>query len=79
MGIGGSYTIVLGPESSAKRGTKSHLPTLTAAVGAFTRLWLGVRPARGLATTDELSGPADLLAALEHRFCLPSPHFDWDF
>ena len=32
------------------------LPTLTATVSAFTRMWLGVRPATGLTITDDLQG-----------------------
>ena len=40
-------------------------PTLTATVNAFTRLWLGVRPATGLAVTDDLSGPPELLQQLD--------------
>ena len=79
QGIGGEYVVTLGPESSAKTGTDVSLPTLRAGVGAFTRMWLGVRPASGLAVTDELAGPDDLLAALDAALCLPAPHPDWDF
>ena len=78
-GVGGEYVVTLGPESSAEAGTDASLPTLRAGVGAFTRLWLGVRPASGLAVTDELAGPDELLAALDEVLCLPAPHPDWDF
>ena len=37
-------------------GRDETLPTLTCSVGAFTRLWLGVRPATGLAVTCRLAG-----------------------
>ena len=47
--------------------------------GAFTRLWLGVRPATGLAITDDLHGPDDLLDALDERLRLPEPVADWAF
>lgn len=77
QGVAGEYTVTLGPESEAWPGTKPGLPTLTASVGAFTRLWLGVRPATGLAVTDDLSGPDMLLAALDEALCLPAPHLDW--
>jgi hypothetical protein len=78
-GVGGDYVVTLGPSSSAEPGTNASLPTLEASVGAFTRLWLGVRPASGLAVTDDLSGPPELLAALELALRLPAPHPDWDF
>ena len=70
--------ITLGPESAAQPGSEVELPTLTASTGAFTRLWLGVRPASGLAITDDLRGPDDLLAALDRTLRLPAPHLEWD-
>lgn len=78
-GTSGDYIVTLGQESSAVRGEKLSLPTLKASAGAFTRLWLGVRPATGLAITDQLSGPADLLCDLDRAFLLPQPHPGWDF
>lgn len=78
-GCGGSYVVTLGPECSAAHGTEPGLPTLEATVNAFTRLWLGVRPATGLAVTDALSAPRELLEALDDALRLPSPLTDWDF
>jgi len=78
-GIGGNYVVTLGPTSSAESGTDTALPTLTASVGAFTRMWFGVRPATGLAITDELSGPRDLLEELDWVLRLPRPKLGWDF
>lgn len=77
--ISGDYVVTLGPESCASLGSNSDVPTLTASVGAFTRMWLGVRPATGLAVTDDLAGPADLLARLDWLLRLPPPLPDWDF
>jgi len=49
-------------------------------VGAFTRLWLGVRSATSLAVTDDLSGPQELLRELDDvLLCFPDPKWDWDF
>jgi len=48
-------------------------------VNAFTRMWLGARPATGLAVTDELTGPAALLEELDWALRLPEPKPDWDF
>lgn len=78
-GVGGAYVVTLGASSWAQEGNDSSLPTLAASVGAFTRLWLGVRPASGLAVTDDLSGPPELLEALDWLLCLPQPTADWDF
>lgn len=78
-GVAGDYIVEFGPESSAEPGHDASLPTLQAGVGAFTRLWLGVQPASGLAVTDDLAGPAELLAALDRILCLPDPKPDWDF
>ena len=78
-GVAGDYVVTLGLSSGAEPGTDTSLPTLTASVGAFTRLWLGVRPASGLAVTDELSGPPELLEKLDWTLRLPDPKPDWDF
>ncbi len=78
-GVGGEYVVTLGPESSAQAGADAALPTLHADVGPFTRMWLGVRPATGLAMTDDLHVPEELLEALDKILCLPTPHPEWDF
>jgi len=78
-GVGGEYIVTLGPRSWAETGKDASLPTLKASVGAFTRLWLGVRPASGLAVTDDLSGPPDVLARLDWVLRLPEPKPEWDF
>jgi predicted acetyltransferase len=78
-GIGGEYIVTLGPESSSERGHATDLPTLGASVGAFTRLWLGVRPATGLAITDDLTGPDELLRKLDRALRLPEARPDWEF
>ena len=78
-GVAGDYVVTLGTSSNAEPGVDAALPTLTASAGAFTRLWLGVRPATGLAVTDALSGPRELLRALDCALRLPDPKPDWDF
>lgn len=79
QGIAGQYIVTLGAESSAEDGVREDLPTLTASVNAFTRMWLGVRPATSLSATADLTGPSSLLAALDACVCIPQPHFEWDF
>ncbi|MHC4908493.1 MAG: GNAT family N-acetyltransferase, partial [Planctomycetota bacterium] len=78
-GVAGVYRVELGMPCSAVPGRDPTLPTLRASVNAFTRLWLGVRPATGLAATDDLDGPAALLDTLDTDMCMPTPYLDWDF
>ena len=78
-GVGGEYVVTLGPQSSAEPGADGTLPTLAASVGAFTRMWLGVLPATGLAVTDELDGPQELLEELDWALRLPQLSLDWVF
>ena len=79
QGIGGEYQINLGQNSAARPGHDPDLPTMEASVGAFSRLWMGVRPASGLAITEEIKAPEDLLKRLDSILCLPEPKPEWDF
>lgn len=78
-GAGGEYVVTLGPDSAAERGSHPSLPALRATVNAFTRLWLGVRPATGLAVTDDLVAADDLLRRLDEALRLPQPQTDWEY
>jgi hypothetical protein len=79
QGIGGDYVVTLGPESEAVPGKDAALPTLTASVGAFSRLWMGALPATGLAVSAPLNGPPELLNSLDQLLRLPLPKWGWDF
>ena len=78
-GVVGEYRVRLGAASGVEPGSDPALPTLRAGVGAFSRVWLGARPAVSAALTDDLSGPPELLAAIDDALALPAPHFDWGF
>ncbi len=78
-GTSGDYLVTLGPNGNAERKTNSKLKTLTTTVNAFTRMWIGARPATGLAITDTLEGPPELLAQLDQAFRLPDLKRDWGF
>ena len=78
-GCAGDYVVTLGKQSGAEPGRSASLPVLTASVGAFTRLWLGVRNASSLTLTDDLHGDKALLGALDRALRLPLPHIGWDF
>lgn len=79
QGMAGDYIVTLGKVSNAHIGTNPGLPTLIASVGAFTRLWMGVRPASGLAITDNLEAPQELIMELDVLLRLPEPKPEWDF
>ncbi|MFX0062019.1 MAG: GNAT family N-acetyltransferase [Candidatus Hermodarchaeota archaeon] len=79
QGLSGEYIITLSSSSEAEKGKNQSLPTLKASVGAFTRMWLGICPATGLAATDELLGSPDLLKKLDWVLRLPVPRLDWEF
>lgn len=78
-GVAGEYVISLGGKCSAEPGRDSKLPTLEATIGAFSRLWLGVRQASALAVTDDIKASPELLAQLDWQLCLPTPDVDWVF
>lgn len=78
-GIAGDYVITLGQHSFAEPGIRAELPTMSASVNAFTRLWLGIRSATSLSWTDDLQAPESLLNELDRALRLPSPEPDWDF
>jgi hypothetical protein len=78
-GISGDYVVTLGPDSNAEKGSDDSLPTLTASVGAFTRMWLGVLPASSLTIGDNLTGPQELIEKLDHLIRVPRPAPHWEY
>lgn len=75
-GLGGIWSITLSDDgSSARRQKRSQvgLPTMKASVNSFTRLMFGVSTPAGLAATDNLSAPAELLTELGEKLRLPPP------
>lgn len=73
-GVDGEWIVEFGAASSAVRGQDESLPTLTAGVGPFTRLLLGVGTATGLALTGDIDAPAPLLSELDRVLRLPDPN-----
>lgn len=78
-GVEGEYIVTLGTGSFIENGVDHSLPVLEASVNAFTRMWMGIRPASGLAVTDNIRGPERLLRELDLLLSLPSPGLDWEF
>ncbi len=72
-GLEGSYVVEVSDESHVKPGTDDGLPTLEASVADFSRMWIGARVASSLSVTGSLSGPPELLTALDRAFRLPRP------
>lgn len=73
QGVGGDWVVSIGEESRAVPGRADDLPTLNASVNAFTRLFLGVLSAGTLSHTDRMSGPDELVAALDRAFAIGVP------
>ncbi|MCZ6710094.1 MAG: GNAT family N-acetyltransferase [Gammaproteobacteria bacterium] len=79
QGVGGEYVVSIGTPSAVSQGQDPGLPALHAGVGAFTRMLFGIVSASKLSVTDDLSGPAALLAQLDEAFLLPIARTMWDF
>ncbi|MEP6754000.1 MAG: GNAT family N-acetyltransferase [Chthonomonadales bacterium] len=79
QGLAGDYVVKFGTKSSVEQGSIGILPTLKTTVGAFTRLWLGVRPASFLAMTDDLDAPDELLKQLDSAITVHNPQTGWDY
>jgi predicted N-acetyltransferase YhbS len=78
-GVAGDHTVRLGEESTLSEGITTAAPVLEASVKAFSRLWIGARPASSLALTDELSAPPGLLHQLDESLTYPPPLAGWTF
>jgi hypothetical protein len=78
-GVAGEYVVYLGEDSTIETGSNADLPTLIASINAFSRLWLGVRPATQLAISDQLSGSQELLDDLDAALRLPVAKWGWYF
>ena len=78
-GIGGSWLIRLGEESSATKGTDSSLPTASCNVNDLSRIWSGSSTAESVALTGNFNADSELIAEIDRIVQLPTPIVDWDF
>ncbi|MCF7912884.1 MAG: GNAT family N-acetyltransferase [Candidatus Cloacimonetes bacterium] len=78
-GCSGEYYLRLGETCEMAKGFRDNLPVLQASINAFSRMWLGLKPASGLAISDDLKAEQSLLKKLDQAFCLPDPQPDWWF
>jgi len=76
-GLSGRWTVELGERCAMHRGGAE--PGLRASVGAFSRWWLGVRPASHLALTDDFDASGALIEDLDRAWRPPAPRNDWEF
>jgi len=78
-GISGKYVVSLGAQCSAQTGREESLPTLTASVGGFSRLWLGCASASAIALAGEITAEPGFLETLDSCLRLPTPHVTMEF
>jgi hypothetical protein len=79
-GVGGDYQVTLGETGGARAipATPGGVD-VSADVGTFTRLWLGVLPATTLRETGRLECNADTARLLDQAFFHEPPHTDWPY
>lgn len=79
QGVGGDYVVQIGESSSARAGSESELPTLSASVNTFSRLLFGIASATEQIVAPDFDAPPALIARLDEAFCLPRMSTSWDF
>ena len=79
QGIGGDYTVSIGPDSGAGPGMTDNLPVVRTTVNTFSRLLFGIASASELEASDGLIVTDDLRSNLDEAFCLPRMSTSWDF
>ena len=79
QGIGGEYVVRIGERSGAQPGSRTGLPSLTASVNTFTRLFFGIASATEQLVAPDFAAPDELVHQLDAAFCLPRMSTSWDF
>jgi hypothetical protein len=79
IAIDGDYVVTVGDASGVEKGSAADLAVVEASVNAFTRMWMGVRPASTLTVSDALDAPPEMLRLLDEAFALPEPRHGWFF
>lgn len=78
-GIGGDWTIHIGGDSSAARGTDASLPTASCTVNDLSRIWFGSSTAESVSVTGDFKADLALISDIDRIVRLPAPIVDWDF
>jgi predicted acetyltransferase len=79
QGVGGEYVVRIGERSDAQAGSRTGLPTLTASINTFSRLFFGIASATEQLIASDFSAPDELIRQLDAAFCLPRMTTSWDF
>jgi predicted acetyltransferase len=79
QGVGGEYVVRIGERSGAQPGARTGLPTLTASINTFSRLYFGIASATEQLVAPDFSAPDELVRQLDAAFCLPRMSTSWDF
>lgn len=79
QGVSGEYVVRIGERSGAQEGARTGLPTLTASINTFSRLFFGIASATEQLVAPDFDAPGDLVRQLDAAFCLPRVTTSWDF
>ena len=79
QGVGGEYVVRMGERSGAQLGARTGLPTLTASINTFSRLFFGIASATEQLVAPDFTAPPELIRQLDAAFCLPRMTTSWDF
>lgn len=79
QGVGGEYVVRIGERSGAQAGARTGLPTLTASINTFSRLFFGIASATQQLVAADFDAPEPLVQKLDAAFCLPRVTTSWDF
>ncbi len=78
-GVGGEYVVRIGERSGAQSGARTGLPTLSASINTFSRLFFGIASATEQIAVEDFDAPPELVRQLDAAFCLPRMTTSWDF
>ncbi len=79
QGAGGEYVVRIGERSAAQAGSRTGLPTLTASINTFSRLFFGIASATEQLVAPDFAAPDELVRQLDSAFCLPRMTTSWEF
>lgn len=75
----GDFTISIGEKSNIVRGHNNDLPLVKGTINGFSRLWIGVLPARTIGLVEDIQIDPSLIQKLERAFYNRDVRSGWDY